>query len=342
MKLRFCFPLLFLSTFAASAQTEKLYPGMTVEEFRKVIPDIVPATFSKTITNGGWVLDFRTDTLKEIYFYQGQTLYEGFFKKDLSDYKEFFDHYTVTFGKPLFQLERTTSYQDPNERKRFHDQDTLLAAAWETRSMSIFLTYCFTGNYSVEKKDPHREQNAAPPLNYYELRIDLRKKDGTDLKLKEEEYYLGMNVHDYAKKDPLDFPGGIVSVSGGWSRPEERYGLDGSWYFTFDQDTLTGMRWDHHTNELSDISDSTFHLHLSCWKKIRHANEKNWGLPYYTTSGDTVFKPIKKGFGWGTGEFKSKWKVKGGYGLVEFYCFGGKGEYFMVTCEEYGRKERDY
>ena len=124
------------------------------------------------------------------------------------------------------------------------------------------------------------------------------------------------------------------------SRPENLYGLDGTWGYRFENDKLT---WIYFNKYIDDINNQNFKKCLSATKQLLKAYTKKYGKPETTTIGNPKFVDPYKKIHWGYNVIQARWADYEGMKIkLEFNFMGGKGDYHFLVKTNYFDKSYPY
>lgn len=150
---------------------------------------------------------------------------------------------------------------------------------------------------------------------------------------------IGMTINEVKKIYP-NMEMGTYENTVTLSRPENLYGLDGTWGYRFEGEKLT---WIFFHKYIDETNDTNFRKCLSATRQLIKDYAKLYGNPDATIIGDTIFiDPLKKKH-WGYDVIEARWKNYNGMKIkIEFTFMGGKGDYYFVVVINYFDKNYPY
>jgi len=344
--------VIFISSFAI-AQRPNVKIGMSVEEFDKALPGLVPKeqTYNEMLhensvihgCNGNWSYQFSKSQLSEAdYWVSGHALHVGFSDYNEENSKSEFSRlnlvtekhlkdYTARYGPPHQTNVENSEYIDPAKNNVSHD---IKVYSWTFGNVSIKINFMFHG-----EAPPSADQfvmNAPMTQFYYGIHLEHKEVDFQkelippvlDSKLP---FQLGMKVYDFAKKRPELFPKG-VHYDGAYTLKNKWNGLAGSWHFSFDESKLSGISFSAYFQERDEVNEKNFKKCLAATRKMISAYTETNGKPKTLKEGDLMFKDPSTQRHWGYEVLEAEWKqnIK-----IRFKFHGGKGQYYfsVVTSE---------
>jgi hypothetical protein len=334
---------LFFLTFALSLMlnAQKVTPGISIEEFQKRNPGIIPAnvTYNESVSrpeqlghfNGSWYFDFKRDTLQTVTYSCNLGL------KPKGGYVKTYMAYYSLFNKDMGQPLRSIQTNDTvlrEGRKRIENMDTVVFASWNNKNTRVIMGIYFTGNRDI-KPDPkdlasQNMNNAEADRNYYVFTIRCLPIK-TEIAPDAWKFYPGMHVIEFSKMIPELFPNG-VGINGQWGKDEKKVGLKGSWSYQFKNSTLDWMMWNYYAGK---YDQTTFMNCLRSARGIIGDYAARYGMPKMVTDNPKYRDPMKDHH-WGYEVLKAVWDM-GTYTIeIVFDFMGGKGQYnLLVKIEEH-------
>jgi hypothetical protein len=333
----------FVFLFSLMLNAQKVTPGISVDEFKKLNPGIIPdnVTYNESVSkaeqlghfNGSWYFDFKRDTLRSVTYScnLGSKPKGGYVKS----YMAYYSLFNKDMGQPLrsIQTKDTVLCED---RKRVENTDTVVFASWNNKNTRIIMGIYFTGNRNV-KTDPmdlavQNMINAEAERNYYVFTIrclPIKTEKAPDAW----KFYPGMHVKEFSQVIPELFPNG-VGINGQWSKDERLIGLSGDWAYQFKNSTLEWMMWNHYAGKYDQV---TFNNMLRSVRGIIADYSKIYGTPKMVTDNAKYRDPMKDHH-YGYEVLKAYWD-KGTYDIeIVFDFMGGKGDYELLMKIEGHRK----
>ncbi|GAB4290675.1 MAG: hypothetical protein Kow0068_16100 [Marinilabiliales bacterium] len=151
--------IVFLENYNSKADlaNENVVPGITLENFAKIYPELFPkgilesgqSNFRNKLYNldGYWYYRFKNDTLDNYGYYysinNSNLLNEGNFRKCLSSTKAIIQEYTGYFGTPDSLFEGQQTFIDPSIKK--HWGYKVIEAYWIENNQKIKVGFDFNG-----------------------------------------------------------------------------------------------------------------------------------------------------------------------------------------------------
>lgn len=291
--LRSCavFLLLFFVS-SLPAQITKLRPGMSDEEFRGVMPGVLPTidAYNKRITNpetvaevpGVMVYNFVNGNLDNMNF---TAQIDGFpidaspdvykekapasFKQALGYTRKMIDAYKKKFGEPVSYREENIENYKPGEN-RF--STSFIDAEWKSSAGgSVRLSFYFIGQ-------PMHQQINGPGVYPLEYMLTVNY-EGTfdDLGTL---FLPGMSAKACEKKSKTLFPGG-TGTEGVYEKNETIEGMSGSWTFCFEKGQLTSFRFYFYYSEGNNpgVDERAYTKYYRAAEHVVESFEKTWGKP---------------------------------------------------------------
>lgn len=335
--------LLFSSAFLFSLMlsAQKVTPGISVDEFKKLNPGIVPdnVTYNESVSrqeqlghfNGSWYFDFKRDTLQTVTYScnLGSKPKGGYVKT----YMAYYSLFNKDMGQPIRSIQ-TNDTVLREDRKRVENTDTVVFAAWNNKNTRIVMGIYYTGNRKVkmDASDMVSQNliNAEDERNYYVFTIrclPIKTEKAPDAW----QFYPGMHINEFSKIIPELFPNG-VGINGQWGKDEQLVGLKGGWAYQFKNSTLEWMMWDYYAGK---YDQTTFMNCLRSARSIIAEYSKIYGTPKMVTD-NAKYRDPAKDHHWGYEVLKATWD-KGTYDIeIVFDFMGGKGMYdLLVKIEEH-------
>lgn len=334
MRIVFLFITLFSSVMLLA---QKVTPGLSVEEFRKAIPGVLPEsiTYNESINpgekkgkfDGRWYFNFRNDTLIEATYScnMGPKPASGYF----ASYKYLYDIFNTDQSHPkLSVLAKDTVFKE--NRKRLSDIDTLFSSSWQYKETSIVMGLYYTGNYPLKVDASQNLMNRSASYTYYLFTIQclpVKNKNAN----RSWSFYPGQSINEFAKTNPGYFPDG-VGINGQFGKEEKLMGMNGNWSYTFKNSKLDWLLWNHYAGK---YDQTTFMNCLRATRGIIADYSKVYGSPTMV-SDDTKYRDPLKDHHNGYEVIKAVWD-KGTYTIeISFDFMGGKGGYdLLVKIEEH-------
>ncbi len=150
---------------------------------------------------------------------------------------------------------------------------------------------------------------------------------------------IGMKLED-VKKICTDCKISVYENTTTLETPVTLYGLDDSWGYRFQGDTLT---WIFFHKYIDELNDANFKKCLSATEQIIKDYTLLYGIPDTTIIGDTTFVDPYVKHHWGYDVIEARWKnYKGMKIKVEFTFMGGKGVYHLIVQINYFDKDYPY
>jgi hypothetical protein len=316
--------------------------GMTADEFKEVIPGVIPAEIkiNKNLQlkeklhsiDGAWSFAIYENTLRSAT-YTGDAMIknETDFKTWIISAESVISDYTKIFGQPVKHEKGSNKFAERNNyeyEKTIGKREVFLEATWETNSVRIKISCDFRSNYYEE----FREDLPNGPVGWYKYSFQIVYSFISDIAEDKPEkfdrFYLGMNVNDFVKAFPALFPNGLA-LTGQWGRDEEIHGLSGGWAYNFENGKLNWMLYDKYIDQ---INKANFTKCLSATRQIIKDYTSAYGKADTTIIGDTTFvDPVNKRH-WGYDVIEVRWKNFNGMKIkVEFTFMGGKGDYHFLV-----------
>lgn len=335
--------LLMIFAFSGVNAQSPLFISMSPEEFKIVKPGILPDKIEYNTElylhekihsiNGRWSFSINKNALNKAIF-QGENKIdtEEKFKIWVESAKLLIDDYIKLYGRPDSIIEGSNKYLDRNSfeyRNKIGKREVFHEAVWKTKTMIIKISCDFRSNYYEE----FQEGIINGPNEWYEYFfgisfIPLNSDDENSKEIKGR-FYIGMDIHDFAKVFPELFPAGI-KLTGQWGKDEDYYGLSGNWTYRFKDGKLD---WMHFQKYFDEINEANFTKCLNSANQIITDYTKLYGKPDTTIKGNSKFIDPFKSHHWGYDVIEVRWKNYNGMKIkVEFSFLGGKGDYhFMVV-----------
>jgi len=344
----FLYAIIVLLSTSLYAQ-QKVYIGMTAEEFNAVYPGILPDKMTYNTNNyfkekihgidGRWVFGIYDNILKSASFTGDCKIRsEEDFNNLVTGAGLIISDYTNTLGQPDKHEKGDGKYIDRENtdyEARINKREVFEEAEWKTNTGEIKISCDYRSNYY----DDFEEGTINAPNEWYSYNFTISYTAPKDLKGvksdKKDRIYLGMGVQDFAKLYPALFPDGI-RMSGQWNRDEELYGLNGSWGYRFKDGKVD---WIHYMKYIDEINEANFGLCLNAAMLLIKDYTAAFGKPDSVVTGNTKFVDPSVTHHWGYRVLQAHWKdYKGMKIKVEFVFLGGKGEYhFLVVINFFGK-----
>jgi len=319
-----------------------------MEQFREDYPGIIPDTvkysnyFHDPSTEygikGGWNYHIQKNLLTLAqYNAQGDYLsvymsdYDpkkitAQFEKYRKAYEQLVKDYQGKYGKCKNVIVSNPEFIDPKVKSTTYD---IQIHTWEHGQEIIIAKFYFSGDTPPSERDEFIA-NSEGPSYHYNISIEHRKKPNiatliVPLPSKVRAFQLGMRTDQFAQHYPHLFPNGIL-LRGAFTKEGTWNGLDGKWYFKFEDGKLESFSFSHYISDFKDLTEENFDKCLAATRKIIDDCSSH-GKPK-TTEGTLKFRDPGKDRHWGYDVIKAVWKDET---EVIFDFFGGKGTYFFVV-----------
>jgi hypothetical protein len=341
-----CFSLLFFAQ-------KNIYPGMHIKDFRKEIPNRIPPTlpFNETFTleeeintvKGKWVMEFRNNRLKMVKF-RSEAHYLGWpvdkdeeknkklLEKSRADAQKVFDHYRQKYGAPSNGA--TIEFKLDPEKSNY--SEILTSEQWELSGMKLIVDHKFEG----DNPEMMNLNNSELTMYHYVVEISvLPGKRGMDEH--KEKFFIGMDIKDFAKNFPQLMPYGVLE----WGQSgftEIIHGLDGKWFFDFENDTLENYSYSKYFNEYDELTEENFKKCLEATEQLIKDYTNVYGEPTELIVGDTAYKDPSKEKHWGYDVIEARWINDQQKFKIDFQFSGGKGVYFYLVRIEAYKPDYEY
>jgi hypothetical protein len=336
------------------AQQDDLKVGMSMDEFRKVMPGILPdeVKYNNTINekvdgyglNGNWTYRFKNNQLVYANFLaQSKRLGVGFSdyskEKTTAEFQQFskamdllIKDYLTFYGIPSSVDKNDPEFVDPETRSYSYD---IRKYIWTQGENSILVRFSFHGNTPPDEKVEYIE-NSEGPSYYYTIQIDHVPIDASkEMPIPKEsnggDFQLGVTATQFAKNRPDLFPEGL-KINGQWRKEEKWFSLKGDWHYDFEQGKLDWFSFSYYVQDGNQLNKKNFEECLSATRKIIAHYEEILGKPTKLENGETKFIDPAVKRHWGYDVINANWNDKV---EVEFQFFGGKGQYFFLVKVEH-------
>jgi hypothetical protein len=354
MKIAFFFlNLLLFTTINVHAQRPNVKIGMSVDEFDKAIPGLIPEeqSFNETLhettesfgCSGDWHYEFSKSQLTRVdYWVSGGNLHIGHSDYNIEDEKSEFkrlglvtekhlQEYTAKYGAPHQTVIHNPVQVEVGKNNVTHD---IKVYSWTFGNIQVKINFMFHGEAT-----PSAEQHANASITQFHYgihiehgQVDFQKKLISPVLDSKLPFQLAMKIHDFAKKRKDLFPKG-VHFDGGYSMDKEWNGLNGSWHFSFVESKLSGMSFSAHFQEQDEVNEKNFNKCLAATRKMISTYTELYGKPTELEEDTLAFKDPSSQRHWGYEVLKAEWKNNI---EVRFTFQGGKGQYyFSVTVSEH-------
>ncbi len=344
MKIFFLISLILAPGFSFSqkADYEKLIPGMSTDEFRKVVPSVIPAD---NFYNGGgsekmiyeniegyWKYEFTKDILVSSFFESFEhvdfrEVNEGF----SFSVKEKFNSFYKNCDRILFDLtkkygEPTSIRKDDTTGIRFNlstENHLLISAEWKFEEFSIRFNSRYDGRTPNDRYQ--NNINAAPEDYGFVVNIEFKGRE-SESKM---HFRLGETAQEMEKRNSKIFKNG-TKFFGSYSLEETWNGLEGTRHFCFQNGKLSNLDFNYnyfeHPKE-DELTKKRYDDLMSDFRDIKKDLESTFGIPQSGKDEIPDFKKIEERKIIGVDFLKYDWKTKDR--MIELslrYHYGGKGD----------------
>lgn len=120
-----------------------------------------------------------------------------------------------------------------------------------------------------------------------------------------------------------------------FTRPENLFGVDGTWHYRFADDKLNWIHYDRYYQD-AEMTSQNFDKCLAAVKELSAKYQVAYGKPDQKTIGETKFVNPYVKHHYGYRVWEERWKNYRGMAIdLQFTFFGGKGEYMLIVESNY-------
>jgi len=330
-------------SFAQNVEYEKLIPGINTDEFRNLIPKVIPASdaFSGNAVEtknyleiaGQWTYYFKQNILESSFFESHQYI----------DYTDVNEGKSISTKNKFKLFQKNTNailadlihkYGDPTVMR--NDDTTHLVFNYNTNDFNILTAEWTTDNYTIQLVsmydgyDPNLRygNNINAPVSIYGFLLNLViKGKETETKM---HFRLGETAQEMEKRNANLFKNG-TGFYGYYSLEKSWKGLEGSWEFCFKGGKLKNAGFNYNYFERpreNPLTEKKYDSLISNFRGIIKELESIYGKPKSAKNEIPNFKKIVEHKVSGVDFLKYEWKTKKQVILLSLrYHYGGKGEF---------------
>lgn len=339
------FILLLLPTtfsFSQNVTFEKLVPGMSTDEFRKLVPSVIPANDDFNGTGGESILFENIEGFWKYEFSKNiliSALFDSFDHADYWDQNEnksiatknkfvtFYKNSSAILKSLIDNYGEPTSLETYDTTKIFFNRATsnisFFIAKWETEELSIRFNAIYDGQ---SPNNPYQNNiNAAPESYGFVAQIQFVG----DEEAKKMHFRLGETAQEMEKRNSKIFKNG-TGFFGSYSLEEKWNELEGQWVYCFQNGKLSnaGFDYNYFEDKKNDVlTKKRYEELIANFRSIKKDLEKTFGKPKSGKDEIPDFKKIEEHKITGVDFLQYEWKTKNQkIELSLRYHYGGKGD----------------